>query len=119
MPLYLCGRESTSTTDPTGRSSGSAATTPVCAATPEVVTRPLQYAVALKASRDPGSGSASVSCSVAKRATYFESSAVTSYIETKAQAAMPVTVVRRQKRLEMIIGGSFLVMDDVMDAAPT
>src|SRR5215813_4338211 len=105
MPLYLPGSESTSITDPTGSSSGSAATTPVCAATPEVVTIPLQYALALKARREPGSGSAKVSCRVARRATYFESSAFTSYIETKQHAAIPVTIVLRQKRSEMIICG--------------
>ena len=39
---------------------------------------PLQYAVALNARRAPGAGSAVVSRSVAWRATYFESSVVTS-----------------------------------------
>src|SRR5262249_12711861 len=92
-----------SITDPTGSNSGSAATTPVCAATPAVVTIPLQYALALKARREPGSGSAYASCSVARRATYFESSARTSYIDTKPHAAIPVTIVRRQKRSEMIM----------------
>src|SRR3954453_4616122 len=104
MPLYFGGSESSSTTEPTGSSSGSAAATPFCAGTPEAVTMPLQYAVALKASRAPGSGRAAVSCSVAKRATYLESSAVTSYSDTKPTAAIAVTIVLRQKRSEMIIG---------------
>src|SRR3954452_19097703 len=104
MPLYFCGSESTSTTVPTGSSSGSAATTPLWTATPEAVTSPLQYAVAVKARRDPGIGSAVASCSVARRATYFESSAVTSYSDTKPTAAIAVTIVFRQKRPEIIIG---------------
>src|SRR5262249_16385716 len=105
MPLYLPGSESTSITDPTGSSSGSAATTPVCAATPEVVTIPLQYALALKARREPGSGSAKGSCGVARRATYCEARALTWYIERKEEGGIPVTIVLRQKRSEMIICG--------------
>src|SRR5438128_2617753 len=104
MPLYFCGRESISTTDPTGSSSGSAAATPFWAGTPEAVTIPLQYAVAVNARREPGSGSTDASCSIASRATYLESSAVTSYSETKPIAAIAVTIVLRQKRPEMIIG---------------
>src|SRR6266850_3004851 len=103
MPLYLGPNESSSRTDPTGRISGSAAATPLWTATPDAVTRPLQYAVALNARRDPGSGGAEVSCSVASRAAYFESSAVTSYSDTNPTAATAVTIVRRQKRLEMIM----------------
>src|SRR5438067_3645675 len=102
MPLYLVGSESISSTEPTGRISGSAAATPLCTATPDAVTRPLQYAVALNARRDPGSGGAEVSCSVASRAAYFESSAVTSYSDTNPTAAIAVTIVRRQKRSEII-----------------
>ena len=64
MPLYLGGRPSISTTDPTGSSSGSAAATPVWTATPDVVVMPLQYAVALNASRAPGEGGAVASRSV-------------------------------------------------------
>src|SRR5436189_4147912 len=103
MPLYLVGSESISSTEPTGSSSGSAAATPLCTATPDAVTRPLQYAVALNASREPGSGGAEVSCSVASRAAYFESSAVTSYSDTKPTAATAVTMVFRQNRPEMIM----------------
>src|SRR5579871_29209 len=90
-------------TEPTGSNSGSAATMPLCAATPAVVTSPLQYAVALKARRAPGIGSAIVSCSVACRAAYFESSAVTSYSDTNANAATTVTTAFRQRDLAMII----------------
>src|SRR5216684_8288315 len=103
MPLYLGGSEPISRTEPTGSSSGSAAATPLWTATPDAVTRPLQYAVALNARRAPGSGGAEVSCSVASRATYFESSAVTSYSDTNPTAANAVTIVRRQKRPEMIM----------------
>src|SRR5712691_10543049 len=105
MPLYFGGNEPRSRTDPTGRISGSAAATPLWTATPDAVTRPLQYAVALNARRAPGSGGAEVSCSVASRATYFESSAVTSYNDTKPTAAIAVTIIRRQKRSEIIMVG--------------
>src|SRR5438552_15244841 len=103
MPLYLDGNESISITVPTGRISGSAAATPLCTATPDAVTRPLQYAVALNARRDPGSGGAEVSWTVASRAAYFESRAVTSYSDTNPTAATAVTIVRRQKPPEMIM----------------
>src|SRR5712672_3285059 len=104
MPLYFCGSESISITEPTGSSSGSAAATPLWTGTPDAVVIPLQYAVALNARREPGSGSVDISCRVASRATYFESSAVTSYSDTKPTAAIAVTIVLRQKRPEMIIG---------------
>ena len=51
---------------------------PLCTGTPAAVVMPLQYAVALNDMRAPGTGRAAVSCSVASRATYFESRAVTS-----------------------------------------
>jgi hypothetical protein len=41
-------------TEPTGSISGSAAATPLRAATPEAVVCPLQYAVALNRRRVPG-----------------------------------------------------------------
>src|SRR5579872_2422964 len=105
MPLYACGRPSSSTTDPTGSSSGSEATTPLCTATPEDVIMPLQYAVALNARRAPGIGSADVSCMVACRAAYFESRIVVSYSDTNATAATLVTIAFRQKEPEMIMNG--------------
>src|SRR5438105_1119606 len=103
MPLYDPGRESISTTDPTGSSDGSAAATPLCTATPAVVIIPLQYAVALNATRSPGTGSAIVSWRVASRAAYFESRMVTSYKEAKAMAAIAVTIVFPQNERLMII----------------
>jgi hypothetical protein len=42
MPLYRVSIDSISMTEPTGSSCGSAAATPVCAATPDVVVTPLQ-----------------------------------------------------------------------------
>src|SRR6267142_4831419 len=96
MPLYLAGSDSTSMTVPTGSSSGSAAAMPLWTATPDAVSRPLQYAVALNASRAPGAGSAVVSRRTAWRAAYFESSAVTSWNDTNATAATGVTNVFRQ-----------------------
>src|SRR5881409_708379 len=103
MPLYRLSSDSTSTTDPVGSSSGSDAATPLCAATPDAVVTPLQYAVALNASRAPGIGTAVVSRSTACRAAYFESSVVTSYSETKPITATTVTTLLRQKDLEMIM----------------
>src|SRR5476649_1657595 len=105
MPLYGCGSESISTTEPTGSSSGSDAATPLWTATPDAVTMPLQYAVALKASLEPGIGRADVSCMVACRAAYFESRIVVSYSDTKPTAATKVTTAFRQKEPEMIICG--------------
>src|SRR6266850_7634775 len=90
-------------TEPTGNSSGSAATMPLWTATPDAVSRPLQYAVALNATRAPGEGSAVVSRWIAWRAAYFESSAVTSYIDTKQPTATAVTKLFRQKDPEMIM----------------
>src|SRR2546421_8974184 len=103
MPLYLDGSESTSITEPTGSSSGSAAAIPACTATPAVVTIPLQYAVALNARRAPGIGTPTVSCIVACRAAYFESSAVTSYSEAKLHAATAVRMTFRHTDLAMIM----------------
>src|SRR6266850_3138912 len=90
-------------TEPTGNSSGSAATMPLWTATPDAVSRPLQYAVALNATRAPGEGSAVVSRRIAWRAAYFESSAVTSYIDTKQPTATVGTTLFRQKDPEMIM----------------
>jgi hypothetical protein len=67
---------------------------------------PLQYAVALNATRDPGIGSADVSRMVASRAAYFESRIVVSNSEANAMAATTVTIVFRQKEPEMIICGA-------------
>src|SRR6185295_16854371 len=106
MPLYFCGSDSISTTVPTGSSCGSAAAMPRWTGTPEAVTMPLQYAVALNETRVPGTGRANVSWSVASRAAYFESSAVTSKNDTKPIAATVVTMAFRQKRPEMIMSQS-------------
>src|SRR5258708_27538107 len=103
MPLYLGPNEASSRTDPTGRISGSAAATPLWTATPDAVTRPLQYAVALNARRDPGSGGAEGSCSVASRAADLQSMAPTSDTDTKPTAATAATSVPRPKRPEIII----------------
>jgi hypothetical protein len=42
IPSYLSSLKSSCTTEPTGRSAGSEAVMPDCAATPELVTNPLQ-----------------------------------------------------------------------------
>ena len=55
-------------TEPTGSSVGSAAATPVRGQTPEAVTSPLQYAVAVNRSLAPGDGTAEASRSTAWRA---------------------------------------------------
>src|SRR5438067_5730318 len=116
MPLYFAGSESTSTTEPTDSSSGSAAAMPLCTATPDVVCIPLQYAVALNATRAPGEGTAVVSRSTACRAAYRESSAVTSYSETNPHAATAVATLFRQTDSAMIM---LMVSHHVMNAAAT
>src|SRR3954471_16277330 len=102
MPLYFTGSPCRSTIEPTGSSSGSAATIPLWTGTPEAVVIPLQYAVALNAARDPGIGGAAVSRNVAWRAAYLESRVVVSYSDTKAPTATAVTSDFRQKDPEMI-----------------
>jgi len=67
-----------SMTVPTGSRSGSPAATPLWTPAPDAVVSPLQYAVALKASRAPGVGMAVVSRSTACLAAYLESRIVTS-----------------------------------------
>ena len=80
------------TTVPTGSSAGSAAATPVRTCTPDAVVSPLQYAVAVKCSREPGCGEAAVSASIAKRA----SRTVASYTNTKPTTAPRVATAFRQ-----------------------
>src|SRR5258708_18292317 len=99
MPLYLGPNEASSRTDPTGRISGSAAATPLWTATPDAVTRPLQYAVALNARRDPGSGGAEGSCSVAPRPAHFEARAVTSVSDPKTPPANGLPICPPPKRV--------------------
>src|SRR6185312_15081532 len=101
-----------STTDPTGSSDGSDAATPFCAGTPEVVVMPLQYAVAPNVSRAPGVGAAAASGGIIWRVAYFESSARTSYSDTKLPTAIAVTRLFRQNEPEMIIAVSIQAGDD-------
>src|SRR5262245_10572063 len=99
MPSYRPLGESRSTTDPTGRTSGSAARIPLCAATPDVVASPLQYAVAPKVTRAPGEGKAVISWRTPCRAAYLESRIVTSYSDANTAAANAVTKPFRQAEL--------------------
>src|SRR5215813_12733120 len=94
MPSYLESLTLKSITDPTGSRVGSAAITPFCTATPELVTSPLQYAVALNAMRAPGAGGALGSKSRSRASgsiENFESGMVTSYSDTNPPIARRVT----------------------------
>src|SRR5439155_12052117 len=94
MPSYLASLTLKSITDPTGSRVGSAAITPFCTATPELVTNPLQYAVELKATRAPGAGGALGSrnrSNASGNIENFESGIVTSYRPTKPPTEMAVT----------------------------
>src|SRR5262249_37575097 len=94
MPSYLASFTLKSITEPTGSSIGSAAITPFCTATPDVVTSPLQYAVALKGMRAPGAGGATGSksrSSASGSIENFESGIVTPYNHTNAPIASKVT----------------------------
>src|SRR5215813_11025745 len=94
MPSYLPSFTLKSITEPTGSNVGSAAITPFCTATPEVVTRPLQYAVALKGMRAPGAGGATGSkrrSSASGNIENFESGIVTPYNHTNPPIASNVT----------------------------
>src|SRR5690242_20862363 len=94
MPSYFASFTLKSITEPTGSSAGSAAITPFCTATPDVVTRPLQYAVALKGMRAPGAGGATGSNSRSSAngsIENFESGIVTPYNHTNPPIASNVT----------------------------
>src|SRR5687768_16227142 len=100
MPLYLVSSVVMLTTLPTGRIFGSDAAMPVRTPTPDAVVVPLQYAVALKVSRDPAAGA--VGSTAPWRAALRESIVVTSYSSTNVTIATMVASSLRQSDREMI-----------------